>query len=111
MITAKSEVRSQKDEVQTEAGGNPSSFALYPWKDIDAVVREQAEADIWSDEEHDAWLTGILADDDRSLTGSDPAYERWVEAGAPGVVWSLLDDAAVVAGVLPDWQRDEHIGM
>lgn len=85
--------------------------ALYPWEDIDAIVREQAEEEIWSDAEYQAWLDGILADDGRSLTGSDPAYERWVEAGAPGVVWSLLDDAGVMADVWPAEYRDDWIGV
>lgn len=86
-------------------------LALYPWEDIDAAVRERAEADIWSDAEHDAWLEALFADDSRSMTGGDPAYDRWVAEGTPGVVWSLLDDTAVIADILPDWQRDECIGL
>lgn len=86
-------------------------IALYPWQEVDGVVRELAEAEILLDAEYQAWLDEFLADDSRSLTGSDPAYERWVEAGAPGVTWSLLDDTAVVADILPDWQRDEYIGL
>lgn len=88
-----------------------SDLAIYPWEDIDAAVRAQAEAEIWADEEHDAWLAQLLADDCRSLIGVDPAYERWLAEGAPGVVWSLLDDAEAVAGILPDCQRDDWIGV
>lgn len=85
------------------------SMAIYPWEDIDASVRQRAEADIWSDAEHDAWLAALLADDSRSLTGSDPCYERWVEAGAPGVVWSSLDDDAM-ADVWSAEYRDDWVG-
>lgn len=85
-------------------------IALYPWEDIDLAVRQQAEDEIWSDEEHDAWLAALMADDTRSLTGSDPCYERWVEAGALGVTWSPLDDAGVMADVWPAEYRDDWIG-
>lgn len=88
-----------------------AEIARFPWEDIDIAVRQQAEEEIWSDEEHDAWLSALVADDDRSLTGSDPCFERWVEAGAPGVVWSLLDDAGVMADVWPAEDRDDHVGL
>lgn len=84
------------------------SIALYPWEDIDAAVREQAEADIWSDAEHDAWLEALFADQQTALTGGDPAYDRWVAEGAPGVTWSLLDSGVEI---LPDYQRDDWVGM
>lgn len=90
-------------------------ITLYPWEDIDAAIRQQAEDEIWSDAEHDAWLTALFADQQAALDGGDPYYERWIEAGAPRLeghrTWSLLDDAAVVADILPDWQRDEYIGL
>lgn len=85
-------------------------MALFPWEDIDMVVRQQAEDEIWSDAEHDAWLTALFADQQAALDGGDPCYERWVAEGAPGVVWSLLDDASVMADVWPDYQRDDWVG-
>lgn len=87
-----------------------ANMALYPWEDIDAAVREQAEAEIWADEAHDAWLAGLLADDDRSVTGNDPAYDRWVAEGAPSVAWSLLDDPYTLADVEPAEYRDDWVG-
>lgn len=85
-------------------------LALFPWEDTDLAQREQAEADIWADEAHDAWLAALLADQQTALVGGDPAYDRWVADGAPGVVWSLLDDAGVMADVWPAELRDDWIG-
>jgi hypothetical protein len=100
----------------------PANLSLFPWEEVDAIIRQQVEDEIWSDEEHDAWLAALVADDPSTSsgyavgelvepTGSDPCYERWVEAGAPGVVWSLLDDASVMAEVWPDYQRDDWVGV
>ena len=86
------------------------NVALFPWEDIDAAVRQQAEEEIWSDEEHDAWLAALFADQQAALVGGDPAYERWVADGAPGVTWSLLDDAGVMVEVWPAEYRDDWIG-
>ena len=88
-------------------------MALFPWEDIDATIRQQAEDEIWSDAEHDAWLTELFADQQAALGGGDPYYERWVAAGAPGVVWSLLDDPATMAD-MDIWQpeyRDDYVGV
>lgn len=84
--------------------------ALFPWEDIDAIVREQAETEIWSDAEHDAWLEALFADQRAALDGGDPAYERWVAEGAPGVVWSSLGDDDVMADVWPAEYRDDWMG-
>lgn len=95
-------------------------LALFPWEEVDALVREQAEAEVWSDEEHDAWLAALAADQMASIDGNDPMYERWLAEGAPSVAgqWSLLpaaDDDVLpdwwrAVDVLPDWQRDEYVG-
>lgn len=37
-------------------------IALYPWENVDMAVREQAEQEIWSDEEYQQWLDELLAD-------------------------------------------------
>lgn len=38
-----------------------ADVSLYPWEDIDAAVREQAEQEIWSDAEYQQWLDELLA--------------------------------------------------
>lgn len=86
------------------------TIAIYPWEDIDMAVREQAEAEIWSDEEHDVWLEALTADQLTAINGADPMYERWVAEGAPSVArqWTLLDGDV---DVLPDWEREDYVGI
>lgn len=86
-----------------------AELAMFPWEDIDLMVRAQAEAEIWSDAEYDAWLAELDADRLATIDGSDLMYERWLAEGAPSVAgqWSLLDGAMEV---LPEWDRDDWIG-
>lgn len=87
-----------------------ADVTVFPWEEVDALVREQAEQEVWSDAEHDAWLEALTADQMASIDGSDPMYERWLAEGAPrSGGWSQ----ALLAGeveVLPDWQRDDYVG-
>lgn len=85
-------------------------IAIYPWEDIDLAVRQQAEDEIWSDAEHDAWLEALFADQQAAVVGGDPYYDRWVAEGAPGVVWASLADDDAMADVWPAEYRDDWVG-
>lgn len=112
-----------------------ADVSLYPWEDIDAAVREQAEQEIWSDAEYQQWLDELLADSGWLEADSQqpadmselefmeytlaqlqaqPAAEilsfAEVTLRAPrsgGWSQALLDGDV---DVLPDWQRDEYVG-
>lgn len=104
-----------------------TTLALFPWEDIDMVVRAQAEAEIWSDAEYQQWLDELLADD--VATMSEAEYMTYLadqlEAQPAAETLSFAEEtlraprtggwsAELLAGavdVLPEWQRDDYIGF
>lgn len=42
-------------------------IALYPWQEVDGVVRELAEAEILLDAEYQAWLDEFFADMEQAI--------------------------------------------
>jgi hypothetical protein len=86
-----------------------TTAALFPWESVDVYEREQVEAELWADMEHDAWLEALFADDQpASIPLSDPLFTEWWNAGAPSVAgqWTMLGSAKV----LPDYQREDFVG-
>lgn len=75
------------------------TIAIYPWEDIDMAVREQAEAEIWNDEEFQAWLDEAMSEQAEGEEEPEPEYIPFQQ---PASYW---------ADVLPDWEREEYIGM
>lgn len=83
-----------------------------PWEDIDRLVREQAEAEMWADMEHDEWLASLFADQSsESIPVSDPCFTEWWDNGAPSVAgqWTMLGRGDVA--VLPEWDREDWVGV
>lgn len=73
-----------------------TTLALYPWEDIDMAVRERAEEEIWSDEEFLAWLDEVMSE---QAPEEEPDYVPFQQ---PASYW---------ADVLPDWQREDYVGI
>jgi len=115
-----------------------ADVSLYPWEDVDAAVRERAEQEIWSDAEYQQWLDVLLGKPVEEMGELEfMAYMADQLEAQPRLegnrkVLSLAEEmlslamvqmfaprsggwsAALLAGeveVLPDWQRDEYVGM
>lgn len=86
------------------------TVALFPWETLDTLAHEQIESELRTDVEHEAWLAALFADDQpASIPLSDPLFTEWWDNGAPSVAgqWTMLDSAKV----LPDYQREDFVGM
>lgn len=104
-----------------------AEVALYPWEDIDMAVREQAEAEIWSDAEYQQWLDAFVGKPVEAMTELEfMAYTAdQLEAQPSAETLSFAEEtlmfaprnggwsAELLAGavaILPDWQRDDYVG-
>lgn len=92
--------------------------ALYPWENVDMAVREQAEQEIWSDEEYQQWLDALLTVPVEEMGELEflAMMADQAEAQNAEKVLSLTEQtlrAPRTGGwdLLPDWQRDGYVGM
>lgn len=104
-----------------------AEVALFPWEDVDMVVRERAEQEIWSDAEYQQWLDALLAVPIEEMSELEfmAHMADQLEAQPAEKMLSFADEALMLAprsggwsqalldgdvDVLPDWQRDEYVG-
>ncbi len=95
-----------------------ADVAMYPWQTVEDVEREQAEAEILADAEFQEWLDEVYAEPDLETMG-ELEFLAFVadQLEAQNVEKTLmLAEQTLRAprsgwGLLPDWQRDDYVGM
>ena len=103
-------------EMQMGVIGPMGLMETLPWEDVPFdTLRGQTDAELvemWADVEHEAWLASLFADQPSAATpASDPLFTEWWDDGAKSVAGqrTLLGRSDV--DVLPDYQRDDWVGI
>lgn len=86
------------------------TIALYPWETVETVTREQVEAEILADAEFQQWLDDVMADP--ADMGELEFMAYMADQLEASIVAPVLDSPRTGGwDLLPDWQRDDYVGM
>lgn len=90
---------------------------MYPWQTVEDVEREQIEAEILADAEFTQWLDEVYAEPDPA-TMTELEFLAYAADQAQNAEQTLMFAEQTLRAprsggwdLLPDWQRDDYVGM